>query len=103
LYWAEAQLTSSKAWLEKLTGHSVVDFAYPSGKYSATAVAALQATGYDTATTEVFGTLHSRADRFLWTRVRVGGGESLSDFAASLGPIEPWVDVAAMTTTPERP
>jgi peptidoglycan/xylan/chitin deacetylase (PgdA/CDA1 family) len=103
LYWAEAQLTSSKTWLENLTGHSVVDFAYPSGKYSATAVAALDATGYDTAVTEVFGTLHSRADRFLWTRVRVGGGESLSDFAASLGPIEPWVDVAAMTTTPERP
>jgi peptidoglycan/xylan/chitin deacetylase (PgdA/CDA1 family) len=103
LYWATAQLASSKTWLENLTGHSVVDFAYPSGKYSATAIAALEATGYDTAVTEQFGTLHSRADRYLWTRVRVGGGESLSDFAASLGPIEPWVDVAAMTTTPERP
>jgi peptidoglycan/xylan/chitin deacetylase (PgdA/CDA1 family) len=102
LYWAEAQLTSSRTWLENLTRHAVVDFAYPSGKYSATAVAALQATGYDTAVTEQFGTLHSRADRYLWTRVRVGGGESLVDFAASLGPIEPWVDVAAMTTTPER-
>jgi peptidoglycan/xylan/chitin deacetylase (PgdA/CDA1 family) len=103
LYWAEAQLASSRTWLENLTRHSVVDFAYPSGKYSATAVAALQATGYDTAVTEQFGSLHSRADRYLWTRVRVGGGESLADFAASLGPIEPWVDVAAMTTTPERP
>ncbi len=103
LYWAEAQLISSKTWLENLTAHSIVDFAYPSGKYSATVVAALEATGYDTAVTEVFGTLHSRADRFLWTRVRVGGGESLSEFAASLGPIEPWVDVAGMTTTPERP
>jgi peptidoglycan/xylan/chitin deacetylase (PgdA/CDA1 family) len=103
LYWASAQLAASKTWLENLTGHTIVDFAYPSGKYSATAVAALQATGYDTAVTEQFGTLHSRADRYLWTRVRVGGGESLSDFAASLGPIEPWVDVAAMVTTPERP
>jgi peptidoglycan/xylan/chitin deacetylase (PgdA/CDA1 family) len=103
LYWASVQLAASKTWLENLTGHTIVDFAYPSGKYSATAVAALQATGYDTAVTEQFGTLHSRADRYLWTRVRVGGGESLSDFAASLGPIEPWVDVAAMVTTPERP
>jgi peptidoglycan/xylan/chitin deacetylase (PgdA/CDA1 family) len=103
VYWASAQLAASKTWLENLTGHAIVDFAYPSGKYSATAVAALQATGYDTAVTEQFGTLHSRADRYLWTRVRVGGGESLSDFAASLGPIEPWVDVAAMVTTPERP
>ncbi len=102
MYWVQAQLASSKTWLENLTGHSVVDFAYPSGKYSATAVAALEATGYDTAVTEQFGTLHSRADRYLWTRVRVGGGELLGDFAASLGPIEPWVDVAAMTTTPER-
>ncbi len=41
LYWAQAQLTSSKLWLENLTGHSIVDFAYPSGKYSATAIAAL--------------------------------------------------------------
>jgi len=103
LYWAEAQLTSSKTWLENLTGHSVVDFAYPSGKYSATAVAALQATGYDTATTELPGTVHSRADRYLWTRERVYGGEGLEDFVNSLGPVEPWVDVAAMTTTPERP
>jgi peptidoglycan/xylan/chitin deacetylase (PgdA/CDA1 family) len=103
LYWAQAQLTSSKRWLENLTGHSIVDFAYPSGKYSATAIAALETTGYDTAVTEQYGYVHSRTDRYLWTRVRVGGGESLSDFAASLGPIEPWVDVAAMTTTPERP
>jgi peptidoglycan/xylan/chitin deacetylase (PgdA/CDA1 family) len=103
LYWAQVQLTSSKRWLENLTGHSIVDFAYPSGKYSATAIAALETTGYDTAVTEQYGFVHSRADRYLWTRVRVGGGESLPDFAASLGPIEPWVDVTAMTTTPERP
>jgi peptidoglycan/xylan/chitin deacetylase (PgdA/CDA1 family) len=103
LYWAQAQLTSSKRWLESLTGHSIVDFAYPSGKYSATAIAALETTGYDTAVTEQYGYVHSRADRYLWTRVRVGGGESLSDFAASLGPMEAWVDVTAMTTTPERP
>jgi peptidoglycan/xylan/chitin deacetylase (PgdA/CDA1 family) len=103
LYWATAQLAASKAWLENLTGHSVVDFAYPSGKFSGTAIAALQATGYDTAVTELPGTVHSRADRYLWTRERAYGGESLGDFVNSLGAVEPWVDVAAMTTTPERP
>jgi peptidoglycan/xylan/chitin deacetylase (PgdA/CDA1 family) len=103
LYWATAQLAASKTWLEDLTGHSVVDFAYPSGKYSGTAIAALQATGYDTAVTELPGTVHSRADRYLWTRERVYGGESLGDFVNNLGAVEPWVDVAAMTTTPERP
>ena len=99
LYWATAQLAASKTWLENLTGHSVVDFAYPSGKYSGTAIAALQATGYDTAVTELPGTVHSRADRYLWTRERAYGGESLGDFVNSLGAVEPWVDVAAMTTT----
>jgi peptidoglycan/xylan/chitin deacetylase (PgdA/CDA1 family) len=102
-YSAINQLAISRAWLENLTGHSVVDFAYPSGQYSASAVAALQATGYDTATTELPGTVHSRADRYLWTRERVYGGEGLGDFVNNLGPVEPWVDVAAMTTTPERP
>ena len=103
LYWATAQLAASKSWLENLTGHSVVDFAYPSGKYSGTAIAALQATGYDTAVTELPGTVHSRADRYLWTRERVYGGESLGDFVNNLGAVEPWVDVAGMTTTAKRP
>jgi peptidoglycan/xylan/chitin deacetylase (PgdA/CDA1 family) len=95
---ATYQLATSKAWLQDLTGHSVVDFAYPSGKFSSSAVYALQATGYDTAVTELPGTVHSRADRYTWTRIRVGGGESLSDFIYSLGPEEPWVDVTAVST-----
>gem|GEM_PF-535471 len=102
-YSATLQLANSKSWLENLTGHSVVDFAYPSGQFSASAIAALQATGYDTATTEIPGTVHSRSDRYLWTRERAYGGEALGDFVNSLGAVEPWVDVAAMTTTPERP
>jgi len=103
LYWAKVQLAASKTWLENLTGHSVVDFAYPSGQYSASAIMALQATGYDTATTELPGTVHSRSDRYLWTRERIYGGEALGDFVNNLGAVEPWVDVAAMTTTPESP
>jgi peptidoglycan/xylan/chitin deacetylase (PgdA/CDA1 family) len=95
---ATYQLATSKAWLQHLIGHSVVDFAYPSGRFSSSAVYALQATGYDTAVTELPGTVHSRADRYTWTRMRVGGGESLSDFIYSLGPPEPWVDVTAVTT-----
>jgi peptidoglycan/xylan/chitin deacetylase (PgdA/CDA1 family) len=95
---ATYQLATSKAWLQHLIGHPVVDFAYPSGKFSSSAVYALQATGYDTAVTELPGTVHSRADRYTWTRIRVGGGESLSDFIYSLGPPEPWVDVTAVTT-----
>lgn len=101
LYWATYQLTASRTWLQQLVGHSVVDFAYPSGKYSAIVVGALQSTGYDTAVTEVGGTTHSRADRYLWTRVRVGGGESLADFINGLGPVEPWIDVTSVTSQPQ--
>jgi peptidoglycan/xylan/chitin deacetylase (PgdA/CDA1 family) len=102
-YSATNQLANSRTWLENLVGHSVVDFAYPSGQFNAQVVAVLQATGYDTAVTELPGTVHSRADRYVWARERVYGGEALGDFVNNLGGVEPWVDVTAMTTTPERP
>ncbi len=98
VYWATYQLTASRAWLQGLVGHAVVDFAYPSGKFNAAVVRALQATGYDTAVTEIGGTMHSRADRYTWTRVRVGGGESLEDFILGLGPVEPTIDVTSVRT-----
>lgn len=101
LYNATQQLAASREWLQNLVGHPVVDFAYPSGKFNSRVIGALQATGYDTAVTEMFGTVHTRADRYVWTRVRVGGGEALGDFVQSLGPVEPSVDITALTT--ERP
>lgn len=80
-----AELVGSKFWLEHLLGHPVVDFAYPSGRISPTAIAAVHEAGYDTAVTEMVSIVHSQADRYTWTRIRVGGGESLSDFVAGLG------------------
>jgi peptidoglycan/xylan/chitin deacetylase (PgdA/CDA1 family) len=79
------QLVDSKRMLENLVGHPVLDFAYPSGKFNAQTVAAVQRAGYDTAVTEIFSVDHSVGDRYLWTRVRVGGGESLADFVKNLG------------------
>jgi peptidoglycan/xylan/chitin deacetylase (PgdA/CDA1 family) len=79
------ELSDSKRSLETLVGHPVLDFAYPSGKFNAQVVAAVQRAGYDTAVTTMFSIDHSVADRYLWTRVRVGGGESLAEFASSLG------------------
>ena len=80
------QLVESRRWLEQLVGHPVVDFAYPSGRASPGVVSALSAAGYDTAVTEQLSLMHGRYDRFMWTRVRVGGGESMADFISSLGP-----------------
>jgi peptidoglycan/xylan/chitin deacetylase (PgdA/CDA1 family) len=79
------ELVESKRSLERLVGHPVVDFAYPSGKFSASVISALTMAGYDTAVTELFSYTHTMADRYMWTRVRVGGGESLADFITALG------------------
>jgi peptidoglycan/xylan/chitin deacetylase (PgdA/CDA1 family) len=79
------ELVDSKRWLEQLVGHPVLDFAYPSGKFNPQVVSEVQMAGYDTAVTTMTSVDHSRADRYVWTRVRVGGGESLTDFTLSLG------------------
>jgi peptidoglycan/xylan/chitin deacetylase (PgdA/CDA1 family) len=90
------ELINSKHYLEKLVGHRVVDFAYPSGRFNQTVIEALQQTGYDTAVTEMYSTVHSRADRYTWTRVRVAGGESLTNFILFLGPVMPSVTATAV-------
>lgn len=82
---ATYQLVQSKHWLENLVGHPVVDFAYPSGKYSIATIQLLGQFGYDTAVVEDGPSMHGRADRYTWGRVRVGGGESLNEFIANLG------------------
>jgi multidrug efflux pump subunit AcrA (membrane-fusion protein) len=86
----QRQLDDSKVTLEAILGHPVLDFCYPSGAASPTVVHAVQAAGYQSATTTHGGsTVHSAADRFEWTRVRVSGGEPLTEFAARLGDTEP--------------
>lgn len=86
------EVVASKKWLEKLLGHPVLDFAYPSGKFDATAEAELAAAGYSTAVAEDgTSTEHTWATRYAWTRVRVAGGESLLLFIKNLGLVEPYV------------
>ncbi len=86
----QRQLDDSKVTLEAILGHPVLDFCYPSGAVNPTVVHAVQAAGYQSATTTHGGsTVHSAADRFEWTRVRVSGGEPLTEFAARLGDTEP--------------
>ena len=88
------ELLQSKKWLEGLVGHQIVDFAYPSGQFTRATVAAVQQAGYDTAVTEQVSIVHSRADRYTWARVRVGGGELLPDFITGLG-----ISMPSVTTT----
>jgi peptidoglycan/xylan/chitin deacetylase (PgdA/CDA1 family) len=85
------ELVASKQWLERLLGHPVVDFAYPSGKFNALDVTELGVTGYSTAVAEDGPTYRTWATRFGWTRTRVAGGEAFVDFVKNLGPVEPYV------------
>jgi peptidoglycan/xylan/chitin deacetylase (PgdA/CDA1 family) len=90
------ELVESKRSLEQLVAHPVLDFAYPSGQFNAQVVYAVKQAGYDTAVTTVESVDHSLADRFVWTRVRVGGGESLADFANHLGTPMPATTITAV-------
>lgn len=87
------QLVDSKHWLERLIGHPVLDFAYPSGQFNAGVVAEAKAAGYSTAVTTLTSVDHSLADRYTWTRVRVSGGETLVEFVKNLGTPMPSITV----------
>ena len=97
------ELEASRGYLEQLLGHPVLDFCYPSGRFNPAVEAAVEAAGYQSATTEVRGTAHSWTDRLTWTRVRVQGGEPLSAFAASLGPSDPAVSLPTPPAAPVGP
>ena len=97
------QLVDSKADLETLIGHPVVDFCYPAGRFDGRVVAAVKAAGYQTATTTQPGTQHSVADRYTWSRIRVRGGEGLDKFAADLSPQEPTVMMRIAPSPPAIP
>jgi peptidoglycan/xylan/chitin deacetylase (PgdA/CDA1 family) len=95
----QRQLDDSKVTLEAILGHPVLDFCYPSGAVNPTVVHAVQAAGYQSATTtHAGGTAHAAADRYEWTRVRVSGGEPLTEFAARLGNSEPSQPTPAMAS-----
>jgi peptidoglycan/xylan/chitin deacetylase (PgdA/CDA1 family) len=79
-----AELVDSKRNLEQLLGHPVNAFCYPSGKYTGTVAYEVAAAGYHNATTTAWGAWHSMGDRFVWGRLRAGGGQSLGDYAASV-------------------
>ncbi len=79
-----SQLTESKRFLERLLGHPVTSFCYPSGKVNSIVAWQVANAGYDSATTTMFGFRHTLADRYIWTRLRVSGGETRDLFAAAV-------------------
>jgi peptidoglycan/xylan/chitin deacetylase (PgdA/CDA1 family) len=97
------EVMDSKAMLEGLLKHPILDFCYPSGKLDGAVVQQVQAAGFMSSTTTATGTRHGLGDRFSWTRVRVEGGEPLATFVRNLGPQEPTVALAAAASDPASP
>jgi peptidoglycan/xylan/chitin deacetylase (PgdA/CDA1 family) len=78
------QLAQSKLFLEQVLGHPVVSFCYPSGKYTSNVASAVASAGYHDATTTRYGYSYTFATRYVWSRLRVSGGEPLDQFAAAV-------------------
>jgi peptidoglycan/xylan/chitin deacetylase (PgdA/CDA1 family) len=78
------QLIQSKVFLEQVVEHPVVSFCYPSGKYTAAVAWAVADVGYHDATTTRYGYSFTLANRYVWSRLRVSGGEPLEQFAAAV-------------------
>jgi len=78
------QVGESKRYLEQLLGHPVTAFCYPSGKYTASVANEIAAAGYHNSTTTAYGFWHSLGDRYAWSRLRVGGGQWIGEFAVAV-------------------
>jgi len=79
-----AQLLESKQAIERVIGHEVVSFCYPSGKYTSAVASQVKAAGYHDSTTTIGGYSHTMSDRYVWARLRVSGGEPLDQFAVAV-------------------
>jgi peptidoglycan/xylan/chitin deacetylase (PgdA/CDA1 family) len=79
------EIRTSKATLENLLGHRVLDFAYPYGSYNGYDMMQAQNAGFETAVSTLYGTVHSPAQLFYLSRMRIGGGLPLSYFAGVVG------------------
>lgn len=92
----QMELTRSKQTLEQLTGHPVLDFAYPAGRYNPAVQRGVQRAGYTSAMASDQGPQQAASpltegvssrrwsDRFAWARLEVNGRETLQQFVRSL-------------------
>ena len=79
------EVQGSKGDLENHLGHPVLDFAYPYGAYDNNAVKAVQAAGFESATTTQNGGFHTPAQLLSMTRIRGSGGETLEYWVRTFG------------------
>lgn len=71
------ELADSKSFLKNLLGKDVVDFCYPSGKYSPLTLIIAKQLGYKTGTTTKYGLAELSSDMLQLPRVRMTEGTNL--------------------------
>ncbi len=79
------EIQQSKAMLEAMLRHPVMDFAYPYGSFNAGVAAQARDAGFGSASSTIGGTWHSPGTLMNLYRLRVGGGMSLANFAQLIG------------------
>lgn len=80
----EEEVAGSRAILRREYGAPVKNFCYPSGRFDATVIAAVEAAGYAGATTEIRG-YADRSQPYELERFEVLGSDGVEGLAASLG------------------
>ncbi len=104
---AAAEIDGGKAALERLLGHSVLDFAYPYGGFTAAVVQLVQRAGFRDAVSTLGGDAQALNGRFLLHRTEIGGAPSIATFAGESGLPPPtaaqWALILSVAARPPSP
>jgi peptidoglycan/xylan/chitin deacetylase (PgdA/CDA1 family) len=100
---ARTEIESGKATLEKLLGHTVLDFAYPYGGFNAAVEQLVQQAGFREAVTTVGGDVQSLNGSFALRRIEIGGAPSLAVFAHDADLPSPTAAQLTQITVATRP
>jgi peptidoglycan/xylan/chitin deacetylase (PgdA/CDA1 family) len=83
------EVAGSRQAIRRLFGVTPRFFCYPAGRYDAETIAAVEAAGYEGATTTRFGLASPTAGRFTLARVRIDRGDGVDGLAGKLGALGP--------------
>ena len=100
---ARAEIDGSKATLERLLGHPVLDFAYPYGSFDAAVVQMVRDAGFRDAASTIGGDVQTAAGLFQLRRTHIGGALSLAEFAAMAGLPRPTAAIYALVARDAPP
>jgi len=80
----DAELDSSKKWLEDTIGKEITSMAYPHGALNHNVKSAVQKAGFELAACSRFGLTHTYGDRFALERTDIWSGDNVRIFGSKL-------------------